>query len=294
MRLVFIGCVTMSRELLINIIESKKICVVGIVTKKKSKFNSDHSDLSDTALVNKIAYKYMGDINSSMNINWIKQQNPDIIFCFGWSSLLKKQTLELAPKGVVGFHPAKLPSNRGRHPIIWSLVLGLKETASSFFMMNENPDAGKIISQEKIKIEYSDNANVLYNKIYKVAKKQILQILENLISNNLNLRLNDFDKSNTWRKRSFIDGKIDWRMSSLNIFNLVRGLSKPYPGAHFEHENQIFKVWKCSEITMENTENLEPGKIINFDSNKIVIKTGDNAIVIEEHDFNQKIPEYFK
>lgn len=53
-----------------------------------------------------------------------------MIFCFGWSRLIKPPLLELPPMGVVGFHPAALPKNRGRHPLIRALVLGLRETAS--------------------------------------------------------------------------------------------------------------------------------------------------------------------
>lgn len=65
-------------------------------------------------------------------MNFISSLNPDIIYCFGWSKLLSPEIFCLAPKGVIGFHPTKLPHNRGRHPIIWSLVLGLEETASTF------------------------------------------------------------------------------------------------------------------------------------------------------------------
>lgn len=47
---------------------------------------------------------------------------------------------------LIGFHPANLPQNRGRHPIIWALFLSLQETASTFFMMDEDTDSGDIIS----------------------------------------------------------------------------------------------------------------------------------------------------
>ena len=87
----------------------------------------------------KIKYllRYVDDVNSKDNYNWIKSLNPDIIFCFGWSNLLKKDILTLAPMGVLGFHPSKLPQNRGRHPLIWALALGLKKSASTFFFMDE-------------------------------------------------------------------------------------------------------------------------------------------------------------
>ena len=57
----------------------------------------------------------------------------------------------------------------------------------------------------------------------------------------------DNKKANYWR-RGEIDGKIDWRMSSKNIYNLIRSLSKPYVGAHFEYENKKIKVWNSEMI----------------------------------------------
>jgi methionyl-tRNA formyltransferase len=63
-------------------------------------------------------------------------------FCLGWSNLLKAEILKAAPLGVIGFHPAALPANRGRHPLIWALGLGLDETATTFFFMDKGADRG--------------------------------------------------------------------------------------------------------------------------------------------------------
>ena len=72
---------------------------------------------------NKIPYKCVDDINSKDNFDWIKSFKPDIIFCLGWSNLLKKNILTLAPMGVLGYHPSELPKNRVRHPLISALAL---------------------------------------------------------------------------------------------------------------------------------------------------------------------------
>lgn len=74
--------------------------------------------------------------------------------------------------GVIGFHPAALPNNRGRHPIIWALALGLNETASTFFKMDEGADTGDIVSQVKIPICESDYAADLYENIMCAAKNR--------------------------------------------------------------------------------------------------------------------------
>ena len=131
---------------------------VGVCTLKKSPFNADHVDLSPLCRKHRIPVTYTPDINSDESIIWIKKLVPDIIFCFGWSRLLKSNVLNVAPKGVVGYHPATLPANRGRHPLIWALVLGLKQTGSTFFFMDEGSDSGDILSQLQIKITETDDA----------------------------------------------------------------------------------------------------------------------------------------
>ena len=92
MRIVFIGCVKFSKITLEKLL-SLKAEVVGVITKSKSDFNSDFVDLSKIASDAKIDFKYVNDINHPNNIAWIKEKKPDIIFCFGWSSLLKQELL---------------------------------------------------------------------------------------------------------------------------------------------------------------------------------------------------------
>ena len=132
MNIVFIGAVKFS-EMALQKIHSLNVNISGICTLKESSFNSDFCDLSLFADQHNIPYLYVEDINSPATISWIKQKEPDFIFCFGFSRLLKKEILELPVHGVLGYHPAELPFNRGRHPLIWALVLGLKKTGSTFF-----------------------------------------------------------------------------------------------------------------------------------------------------------------
>ena len=91
----------------------------------------------------------------------------------GLSKLINRELLEIPKLGVVGYHPTLLPKNRGRHPLIWALVLGLTQTGSTFFFMDEGADSGPIISQEKVKITKKDTANTLYKKIEITASKQL-------------------------------------------------------------------------------------------------------------------------
>ena len=72
-------------------------------------------------------------------------------------------------------------------------------------------------------------------------------------------------------------------MSAYAIYNLVRALSKPYPGAYFLHNGLKVRVWQ-SFISESHMRNIEPGKIISIDRSMITVKTGEGAIMLAEVD----------
>ena len=73
-------------------------------------------------------------------------------------------------------------------------------------------------------------------------------------------------------------------MSSRAIYNLVRGLTKPYIGAHIYYRGENISIWKVKEL--ENAQkNIEPGKVLKIYGTSIVIKCFDKSIEIIEHDF---------
>ena len=207
-----------------------------------------------------------------------RSKGADLIFCLGWSRLIKSQLLNLTPLGIIGYHPTLLPKNRGRHPLIWALVLGLKETGSTFFFMDEGADSGDIISQEKILISPADDANSLYMKMVKIAKGQLITIIFSVLSDNYERTLQNHNLANSWRKRGQRDGKIDWRMSAKSIHNLVRGLTHPYVGAHFVFAGEEYTVWKSCIDDRKVEENFESGKVIKADQQELIIKCGEGSI----------------
>jgi methionyl-tRNA formyltransferase len=282
MKIVFIGAVDFSAHCLELLIECQAD-IIGVCALKAASNNSDHFDLSLITKNRNIPTRYTPDINAEDSIEWIRGLKPDIIFCFGWSRLIKEDLLKLAPMGVVGFHPAALPKNRGRHPLVWPLVLGLDETGSTFFFMDEGADSGDILSQFSVPIYRDDDVTSLYERVTEIAAKQIKSFLPLLQSNSYQRRKQDNSLASVWRKRGRLDGQIDWRMSAEGICNLVRGLSRPYIGAHFICRGVDIKVWRCGIITGEPS-NLEPGKIVGFGPKGPIIKAGVDAIELIEID----------
>jgi methionyl-tRNA formyltransferase len=292
MKVVLIGSVEFSLRVLEKLI-SIDVDLVGVCTKKSSVLNSDFADLVPVCETNLIPYLYVDNINSEKSIEWIEKLSPDVIFCFGWSSLLKESVLNIAPMGVVGYHPSKLPKNRGRHPLIWAIVLGLENSASTFFFMDKDADSGDILSQVDFDISYQDDAQSVYKGMVSVALSQIKKFIPILQNGTYSKIKQNSKNSNIWRKRNKLDGLIDFRMNSRTIYNLTRALNKPYIGAHINYNKKSFSVWSVKEI-INPDQNIEPGKVLKTNGRVFMVKTYDGAIEVVDHDFEiiPKVGEY--
>ncbi len=282
MKVLFMGCVKSSLRFLEALYFKTEAEIVGVVTKVQSDYNADHVSLH--SFCNEEEIDWLDYQNNDQLAQWVKLKCPDIIYCFGWSYLLPKEVYSIPKLGAVGYHPTLLPQNRGRHPIIWTLVLGLKETGSTFFYLDDLPDSGAILNQRKLHLDDYETASTLYSKLLNVGEQQVVELTNDFIKGTLKPIVQDEEKATYWRKRGELDGKIDWRMSSQMIINLINALSKPYGGAHFEYYGKKIKVWRAEEVEYSNIDNLIPGEIVDFGDSFFIIKTSDKLLKIVDYE----------
>lgn len=284
-KIILIGNIINTFHLLKIIIQFINFVDIFVISNKNNK-KSDYYNLEPFCKKNKIPFFLTSNIHNVKTIKVIKNFQPDYIFCFGWSQILKKKILSQAKEYAIGYHPAKVPENRGKHPLIWALVLGLKETASTFFQLTSKVDSGAIVDQKKIKISDFDNAKSLYKKMQLTSCFQLKEILKKIIKSKLRLKKIKSKKTNIWRKRNFKDGIIKWGMSAKNIKDLVRALYYPYPLAGCFYGGKHILVKKI-RIIKKIIKNAEFGKIIHLNKSKPHVKCGD--YIVEIVDYKPKI-----
>ena len=201
----------------------------------------------------------------------------------GWSQLLSNDILKIPKLGVIGSHPTELPKYRGRAPIPWSILKGLKESALTFFYVGEGTDDGDILAQQKFKITDSDDATSIYDKITEIGKTMILENLQLIRDGKIKKRKqNSAEFIEYWPKRKPEDGKIIWSKTAKDIHNLIRATTHPYPGAFIIFKNSKLKIWKSSYIDNDNSE---PGKIIDVTKHFLKVGTGKGTITLEKINF---------
>jgi len=272
-KIAIIGCTILTLEFLKSLI-NERYDVRLLITKKNDGYNSDYVNLKKI-FKKKIKTIYTNNVNSRKIEASLFSNKINLVFVIGWSHILKQNILKIPRYGLIGHHSSKLPCNRGKHPIIWSIFLGQKNIGSSFFFMTKKIDDGKILTQKIYKIKKNTNSLKLLKKISKGFKDQIKVLFYNL--KNKKFLKNNESKSNYWRKRDFKDGIIDFRMSAESIYRLVLSLAKPYPNAVVEFKNKNFYIEKAN-IIKENNQNYFTGQIIKRRRDYIIIKCYENAI----------------
>ena len=281
MNIILIGKTNLTLSIIKHIIKKKTFNINAVITKKKISAQNDEVDLIKICKKNKLIYKKVTDINSKETFKWISKIDYDFIFCFGFSQLIKGPLLKKNKDKIVGFHPTDLPHNKGRHPIIWSIILGLKKSAISFFLINKKADSGKIILKKSFNISENSNSTTVYKKITSLVLNN-LKNLKMILRNKIIIKKGKKNEENFWRKREFDDGVIDWRMSANNIYRHYLALSSPYPNVSFKYKKKFYKIKKCKLVKTSKYSNLEPGKIIYKNTKNLFIKCGDGVLKIEK------------
>jgi len=218
------------------------------------------------------------DVNTKENTELIRSLVPDVILSAGWRSVVKKEILEI-PKISINIHEAPLPRYRGHCPNNWTIINGEKETGITAHTMDVEVDGGNILSQCKIPIHLEDTIMDVYYRSLEKFPEVMFEALKKVEKGETGEPM-DLSKSTYWGKRYPWDGVMDWNKSSMEIYNLVRALVRPYPGAFTYYEGKKLFIWKAKLADVDNYYG-KPGQILKRSKNKgVLVRTGDGLIWI--------------
>ncbi len=180
-------------------------------------------------------------------IEKIRESQPDVIFSFYYRELLTDEILSIAPGQAYNLHGSLLPAYRGRAPINWVIVNGEKETGVTLHHMVTKADAGDVVGQKKVKIDFEDTAHSLFHKLLKAADELLGEVIPMIREGRAPRFRQDLTKGSYFGRRRPEDGKINWNWPGLKIYNLVRAVTEPFPGAFSllpdGHKLIIWKIW---------------------------------------------------
>jgi len=139
--------------------------------------------------------------------------------------------------GTFNVHASLLPQYRGAAPINWAIINGETETGVTTFFLDHEIDTGRIILQEKFPIPDEADLEFVYDGLMHLGAKAALKTIDMLIETDGMVKTIEQAQMTQHVGRLLPAPKIfkdtcriDWSLSTKQIYDFVRGLS-PYPGA---------------------------------------------------------------
>jgi len=229
-----------------------------------------------------------GTINKDDTTKILIKLQPDLILVVGWRYMLCKEQYSIPSKGCIVIHDSLLPKYRGFAPMNWAIINGEKSTGATMIYIADEVDAGDIIAQKTVAIDILDNANTLDARIISLYLELISENLPLIASGKAARVPQDHTQATYTCKRTPEDGVIDWSKSASEIYNLIRGLTDPYPGAftYLKTGSRLEKlyVWRAA-LDNENKRYVGciPGRVTQILRGRGVrVLTGDGTVVIED------------
>ncbi|MCP1488105.1 UDP-4-amino-4-deoxy-L-arabinose formyltransferase/UDP-glucuronic acid dehydrogenase (UDP-4-keto-hexauronic acid decarboxylating) [Pseudomonas fluorescens] len=216
------------------------------------------------------------DVNHPLWIERIAKLNPDYVFSFYYRNLLSESLLTTAKHGAFNLHGSLLPRYRGRAPANWVLVNGETETGVTLHRMVKRADAGAIVAQQPVAIERSDTALSLHGKLRIAATDLLRDTLPAMLQGKNSETPQDESKASVYGRRTPADGKLLWSKPAEQLFNLVRAVTQPYPGAFCAVGEHKLIVWSAEVV--KGNDGQTPGRVISVDPLRIAC--GEDSLVI--------------
>lgn len=237
--------------------------------------------VKELALKNNLSVFEPENINAPEIIEIIKSLAPDIIFSFYYRKLICNEILKIPKLGAFNMHGSLLPKYRGRCPLNWVLINGEKKTGVTLHKMIQKADAGDIAGKKEIKITFKDTAYSLDKKISKTAAKLLAEILPQLKKNKIKFIPQNNNKATYFSGRKPEDGKINWKKSSLEIYNLIKAVTYPFPGAFTFYKDKKIFIWEAKPIKLKKKNN-QVAKIIKVTKRNIFISCGKGFLKVKK------------
>lgn len=201
---------------------------------------------------------------------------PDVLFSFYYRHLLPAQILSAAPQGGFNLHGSLLPRYRGRSPVNWAILNGETETGVTFHRMTARADAGGIVDQERVAIGPLDTAFTLFRKQEAAAARVLDRALPRIGSGTFGETPQDPALATTFPGRTPEDGRIDWSWPAKRVYDLIRAVTHPYPGAFTTWRGRRLLVWWA--LSMERAPDAPPGTVLAADRDGVVVAAGGGCV----------------
>ena len=283
-RIVFFGYSEVGFECLSVLVERKANVVALITHADDPRENIWFKTPATLAKENGIAVFTPDTVNTPEWTFRIANLQPELILSAYYRHMISMEILGLARLGAFNLHGSLLPKYRGRAPINWAVLHGENRIGMTLHRMVKRADAGAIVDQEGVDLGPRDTAEQAFRKVLPCARRILERQLDALLAGNVRETPQDESQATYFRGRTPEDGRINWTQTSAQLFNLIRAVTAPYPGAFTGIGGARLTIWWAEtdspairQLALQSqTRPTQPGEILSI--TPLIVATGDGAL----------------
>ena len=226
-------------------------------------------------------------LKDSKTQKFMEENEFEIGISMGWQRLIPKTVLDCFEYGIYGFHgnSGYLPFGRGRSPLNWSIILGDTRFNLNLFRYDEKADSPNVFATEMFSITPHDDIRTAQYKNMICSKNLIRKLLTAYQNKNIEICTKSKDFDSWYEKRTAEDGKIDFHARTREIYNLIRGVTAPFPGAFAYMLDKKITIWEAHPFDeMIDFSRYAPGEVIDVFDGKPIVRTVDGSLLIDRYE----------
>lgn len=255
--------------------------ISGVVTAPdKPRGRGQHvsfTPIKEFALHHHLSILQPEDLKDLKFISDVQQLAPDLMVVVAFR-VLPREVYTIPNLGSFNLHASLLPKYRGAAPINWAIINGENESGVTTFFLQDKVDTGSILLQERVNIGADETAGELHDTLSEVGAKVVLQTVQLIELGKAQPYLQDDSLTCPAPKIFKNDCRIDWKKSSQQVHDLIRGLS-PHPASWTIHNGKTIKMYRTKIVEAQSKGT---GIVLQRTDDTLLVGTGNGAVSILE------------
>ena len=246
------------------------------------RFDTQDPVLKDWAQKLNVPFLPHENVNSPEFLEKISTFNYDLLVSMSFNQILKTEIINAAPLGFINCHAGALPFYRGRNPLNWALINGEKACGVTVHYVDEGIDTGDIITQNMIPVSPDETYASLLEKMHDACADTLLEALTAITTNTVKrIKQTDIHPVGFYcGRRREGDERIHWQSTSQELYNFIRAISPPGPGARTQFAKGELALLEAQLIPEAPVYKAKEGEVVGRTDGGVVVKTKDTTLLI--------------
>jgi len=225
----------------------------------------------------------VADVNDTGFLRELYSVAPKLVIVAGFSTILRPAVLSVPEYGVINLHAGRLPAYRGGSPLNWQIINDEPRIGLSVIRVDEGIDTGDILAAGAFDLEPEADIAKVHEQANAMFPSLVFQVLQSFDRGDFAGEKQRSEGSGYWHQRNDLDGRLHWaQVSAREAYNLVRAITRPYPGAFCFLGDKKVRILATTEPAMRLHG--VPGRVCYVQGQGPYVICRDAGILLSEYE----------